>query len=152
MDFATLINNALVSGGVIQYPDKKLYKAAVALTPEERPKSPVRLLDAKHKNFERRRGGNAASAAFDNELITINREAPEYKDKALLAAIIAHEAEHEQQMGTSGAQDEGPAYQRQIDVLKRLNYNNPDYFEALRQVMNRHVEQDKKRHAEQDKQ
>jgi hypothetical protein len=50
-------------------------------------------------------------------------------DIELLAALLAHEGQH----FDAQSHDEPPAYQRQLDVLQRLGYDNQAYMAALQQ-------------------
>lgn len=141
-NYGSLINQLLGNSGVLQYPDKKLYKAALKLLPEERPKVPVRALDPQSDIF----GGKKIAAAWNGPVkeISVNNKSPEYGDNSLLAAVMAHEAEHERRSGQPDFRVEGPAYQRQLDVLKRLNYSDVDYRRALNEQVRRATEEDKK--------
>ena len=131
---------ALANSGLTQYPDKKLYKAATLLTPEERPKVPVKTMDLPNDDL--------LEGKFDKDKheIRVNRSSSYYKkkDPALLAAALAHEAEHARRVGQPDELAEAPAYQRQLDVLKRLNYKDERFMNALRLQIEAMTKQEKK--------
>ena len=142
MAITDVIMQALANSGLVQYPDKKLYKAATLLTPEERPKRPVRVKDP--KNFI---GHGPTVVGFYDDVarnITINKKSSEYRDPQRLAATIAHEAEHERRAGQPDIDLEGPAYQRQLDVLQWLGFKNTVYMNALQNELLNMLKMEKK--------
>lgn len=141
-DYGSLLASVFSNSGLIQYPDKKLYKAAMLLTPEERPTLPVRVLPPEDPIYKKMRTAGVTDTL--SKTIAINNKEAEYNDRQQLAALLAHEGEHGKRIGKPGWELEGPAYQRQADVLKRLRYGNPDYMTALETELQKRIEQEKK--------
>jgi len=114
----SLLLEMLLRSGLAQYPDKKLYNAAVMLKPEERPTAPVTLAPQME----------GATYNPDTNSIAVGARGAAYRDKNLrrLAAILAHEGVH-----SKGTRDEAPAYQMQLDVLKRLGETDKDLLKIL---------------------
>jgi hypothetical protein len=135
----------LAGSGVLQYPDPSLYQAATLLTPEERPTTPVRLIDPdpeKHPIFRVNPNLNGIADPY-GQAIRINRESPYYKgkDREPLAALIAHEAEHMRRLKNNPDDwAELPAYARQLDVIRRLGYDkrNRGYTRAVEDQLEKH--------------
>jgi hypothetical protein len=120
-----------------QYPDKNVYRAATILTPEERPRrAQVKVI---HGNL-----GTSAIWDKDNQRILVNNRTDDYKNQMRLAALLAHEAIHEDQQKT-GSFMEAPAYQRQTQVSDRLGYVDKKFRNALAQQLLRATEEDKSR-------
>lgn len=88
----------LLNSGVMQYPDKNLYNAAVKLPTEERPTVPVRTYDDPKEAYEAIGSApNYDSSAFvgpNKDAIYVNKTKDGYKDLNRLAAIMGHEQEH----------------------------------------------------------
>lgn len=122
-----------MNSGLAQYPDPKLYKAASLLKPEERVGS-AGMLDPKHPIL-RIRPKTEMTVDFRNNKVLVNPNAEPYKnnDSKLLAALMAHEGVHLNHGTFTNDEhpDEGPAYQKQRDVLERLNYPNQKYMQEL---------------------
>jgi hypothetical protein len=126
MDWNSLLGWSKGTQEMAQYPDARLYKAASLLTPEERPTVPVSLY-----------GGSEPNVAYvpgDKKGIFVNRNSRRLKDPNVLAAKLAHEQIH-----VNGENDEIPAYEKELGVLRRLSKkNNGDvaatqgYLDALK--------------------
>lgn len=104
-----------------QYPDKRLLKGALALNEDERPNVPVRMIDPDPKKnyiFKVRPNTNAIADKTTKQIYVANR--PESKDNnsEWLSGVIGHEAEHFKR----GDDEEGPAYDKQLEILDRLGY------------------------------
>jgi hypothetical protein len=131
-DLDALALRALMDGGVFQYPDKRLYQAAMMLTPEERPTVPVRMIDpdpSKNYIFKVRPNTNGITDRFKTIYIADRKDNSAQSDPAWIASIMAHEAEHVNR----GDYEERPAYEKQEQTLKRLHYKGP-YLKALEQM------------------
>jgi hypothetical protein len=123
--------NILLSSGLAQYPDKRLYNAATLLIPEERPTVPVEMVD---NPWRAREGVNAQYFGEINKYnpdrvrIAVQKRGRAYRDDKhprRLAAVLAHEAEH------GRGQEEAAAYQKQHDVLTRLGERDQTLMKAL---------------------
>ena len=133
----------LLRSGLAQFPDRKLYNAAVLLTPEERPITTVEMVD--DKQWYSKPGLQGSYIPIHPRLnperprVLIPRKAETYKqgDKKLhrLAAVLAHEGLH------SRGFNEADAYQFQHDVLKRLGETDE---ELLRLMLERSQKERKK--------
>ena len=125
--------------------DPAIARALALLTDEERPTLPVELIDPDpQKNpIFRVKPKTEGITDFHNRKILISRSAQSFKDDNLLAAIIAHEAEHARRGGQPDQYDEGPAYQRQYAVLQRLGYKDDAYMKALKKEMDARSKADK---------
>lgn len=117
----------LIDSGLVQYPDTRLYNAAAALKPEERPKTPVRLTGKDWKKPYLELGGNPMMGqyntprAFSNgRIVYVNDGNKDYKNPAKLSGILAHEAYHNEKGNNPGNPEEHGAIQREIGVLKRF--------------------------------
>lgn len=122
-------------------------RALALLTDEERPTLPVETIDpdpAKNPIFRVRPKTEGITDAAQKKIF-ISNSAPSFKDDALLAAILAHEAEHARHLGMPEQYEEGPAYQRQYAVLQRLGYKDQAYMKALKKEMDARAKEDRKR-------
>ncbi len=134
---AALLAAALSVG---RFPDPKLIEAAKLLRPEERPvRAQVVSLDdvpeyrdststKVRQGLKKQVGGFALAREREDpyQPVYVNRDAPDFNDSRLLAAVLAHEATHTRRKDD----DEVEPYQVQHDVLKRLNYN-PDHMNKM---------------------
>lgn len=138
MPIGDLVLKMIAGSELMQYPDKNLYNAAKLLAPEERPTVPVRTFDDPlpvYEEIHRQLGlraptkagiGRAASAVTlpDHSMIYVNRNSPDYKNLGQLATALGHEQVH-----VSRSDDkEVPAYQRGMDIVRRLGKQVPKDF------------------------
>lgn len=126
--------------------DPAVARALALLTDDERPTIPIEMIDpdpAKNPIFKFRPKTEAITDEH-NKKIYLSSGAPSLKNDQLLAAILAHEAEHARHLGAPEQFNEGPAYQRQYDVLKRLGYQDDAYMKALKKEMDARAAADKK--------
>jgi hypothetical protein len=144
MDLEDIIRDALLQSGLTQYPDKKLYKAAQLLKPEDRPKVPVRTVDPDPKAMPIFRTAPNTAAIADakhNGPILINRQSREYQDAdhepLELASLLAHEAMH---YGPTG-DDEVAAYRKALDVLKASHLRDAPFTRGLESILIRYEKQ-----------
>lgn len=128
--------------------DPAIQRAMALLVDGERPTFPIEVIDPDPKKFPIFRVAPATEAITDQigKKILVNRKGPGFSDDTMLAALLAHEQEHARRNGQPDQYDEGPAYQRQYDVLARLKYKNLPYMKALKtRIDNRTVaDNDKK--------
>jgi hypothetical protein len=144
MALSDLALAAMLNSGLIQYPDKRLYQAATMLEPEERPTVPVRFIEpdpAKNYIFKVRPKTEGITDKASNQIL-VNSKAQSLSDPKMLAALLAHEGEHAKHMGTDEQFNEGPAYQRQFDVLARLGFGNKAYMAALKKEIDARTKHD----------
>jgi hypothetical protein len=117
---------------------ERIARALGLLKAHERPRAPIRFIDPDPVRFPvfRVAPQTAAIADFDSHTLWLNPHAPEVTgDIELLAALLAHEGQHFESRAHDGARahDEVPAYRRQLQVLRRLRYENRPYMQALKQ-------------------
>ena len=138
---------ALLASGILNDPsqyrgDARLLKARGLLTPDERPTVPVSPVDPGHiigwSTILSRKDNKplpiqvreqaGAVTPRERDHIYVNRKASEYRNKDLrqLAAVLAHEQTHIKE-----GKSEKLAYQKQMDVLKRLGVDNKELFDHL---------------------
>ena len=125
--------------------DPAVARALALLTDDERPTLPIEMIDpdpAKNPIFKFRPKTEAITDAPTKKIL-LSRSAPSLKNDQLLAAILAHEAEHARHMGQPDQYEEGPAYQRQYSVLQRLGYKDDAYMKALKKEIDARVKADK---------
>lgn len=144
MDWNSLLGWSKATQEMAQYPDARLYKAASKLKPEERPTVPVSLYADPEKLYQeylqpigggRPTVGNIGFTSPDKKRIFINGNYKKLGNSSVLAAKLAHEQVHVGQE----VQDEIPAYEKDLEVLKRLVGRNDgdliatqDYLGALK--------------------
>lgn len=129
-DLGAALITAMLKGGIAQYPDKRLYNAAVRLAPEDRPTVPVRLFsDPKpiYNKFGLPPNNADGLVGPDKDTIYISKKRPSYKDRDTLAALMAHEQAH-----ITGADEDG-ARLKEYDTLKGLvGHGLNDRLDTLR--------------------
>jgi hypothetical protein len=118
-------------GGLVQYPDAKIYNAATMLNPEERPKIPIQMV---HNDWRKSR---PASMWFDSakpDFIGVSADSPIYKanDRPRLAAALAHEAIH-----SGGELNEPPAYDKEAEVLRRFGLGSSKRIKDIAEIKKR---------------
>ena len=126
--------------------DPAITRALALLTDDERPTYSIEVIDpdpVKYPIFKNRPKTEAMVDSYLQKLF-VNRQGPSFADDRLLASKLAHEGEHIRHVGQPDRWLEGPAYQREYDVLARLKYNNKDYMKALQAMIKARMEADKK--------
>jgi hypothetical protein len=130
----------LLRGGLVQYPDVKLYNAAVQLPAADRPTKPVRLGDASNMPVFKSNPNLAAISNADkpDRPIFVNTKTREYADTSedsplILASVLAHEAQH---LKTGYA--EAPAYAKAIDFLQSTRLKDSPYVNELKRIAEKH--------------
>lgn len=141
MDWSSLLGGQAFTD-IAQYPDKKLYKAATMLKPEERPNIPVRMTDDYKKTYSDM-GVNKNSSKFnepvaflspDKSQIFINSKHKGYKNPETLSATLAHEGQHLNYKGINPEEDETLARQKQIEVLGRYGGRHREFIETMKRI------------------
>jgi hypothetical protein len=129
-----------------EHADPAVARALALLLEEERPTVPIRVIDPDPKLYPIFRIRPNAEGITDQRKreIFVNRKAPSFGDDALLASVLAHEMEHARRIGQPDQYDEGPAYERQLAVLKRLGYKNLPYIQALERETERRRKADRR--------
>lgn len=144
-DYGMLINRLLDSSGVLQYPDKNLYNAALKLPAEERPTVPVRMTDDPSETYKlydvlrSRMNPPIAFVAPDKKTIFVNSKSKEYKNPESLASKLAHEAHHMSNdvVGKANDNERGAAL-KEIEVLSRFKGGrHRDMIKTLKQLYGR---------------
>ena len=141
--FDQLISN--LAGRIAQYPDEEVYRAITLLAPDERPHAPVRVMPVEQwpsfgnatpealRRFRREIEGavdleQAPLAPGIPRTVYINPTSTPYRNGGShLASLLAHEGVHAAEDGRG----ELEAYQKQIDVLKRLGFSDEQIMADL---------------------
>lgn len=115
-----LLMTTLLNGGITQYPNKETYNAAKLLQSSERPTVPVRVVEPTdyYNSPSAKSGAVNAFVTPKRDTVYVSKRSNMLNDPKQLAAAIGHE-----QLHVANGPEEGPAYELQYEILKRLGGN-----------------------------
>lgn len=127
--------------------DPAVARAMALLLDDEKPSLPIEVIDPDPLKFPifRIRPKTEGITDGTKHEIFLNRQSPAFSDDLLLASVLAHEQEHARRIGQPDQYDEGPAWKKQYEVLKRLKYKDNAYMNALYKQVQSKVQGDPKR-------
>lgn len=119
-------------------PDTKLWPSLRMMSPEERPKFPIRTIDPDPTKYPVFRVKKDIEGLFDRHgdkfgtggpTIVINKGGEGYRtgDAKKLAGTIIHEAEHIRR----NDEYEPAAYKKQFDFIRRVGHKDTDYITGI---------------------